>query len=217
MRAAGWARGPDGIWTKNGQRFSVEVVYYVDDHTPRLVVLKEEARKAGVELRLLKLDPAAAFKKILEKRHDVSWSGWSTSLRPQFWELWHSVNAHKGQTNNITNTDDPALDKLIDAYRNSLEEEARIALSLRIQEKVAEIGAYVPTYMVPYFREVYWRWWRFPAPAATRSSESLFEPFDSGTGGLFWYDPDLFAETRAAMDNGRTFEPVEIMDNTYKP
>ncbi|MEJ2040698.1 MAG: extracellular solute-binding protein, partial [Desulfosarcinaceae bacterium] len=199
MQASGWKRGPDGIWTKNGRRFSVEVVYYVDDHTPRLVVLKEEARKAGIELRLLKLDPAAAFKKILEKRHDVSWSGWSTDLRPHFWEFWHSVNAHKGQTNNITNTDDPELDRLIDAYRNSLDEEERIALSLKIQQKVFDIGAYVPTYMVPYFREMYWRWWRFPTPPATRTSESLFSPFDSSTGGLFWYDPGLYAETRKDM------------------
>ena len=217
MQASGWKRGPDGIWTKNGRRFSVEVVYYVDDHTPRLVVLKEEARKAGIELRLLKLDPAAAFKKILEKRHDVSWSGWSTDLRPHFWEFWHSINAHKGQTNNITNTDDPELDRLIDAYRNSLDEEERIALSLKIQQKVFDIGAYVPTYMVPYFREMYWRWWRFPSTPATRTSESLFSPFDSSTGGLFWYDPGLYAETRKAMDSGRAFAPVEIIDNTYKP
>ena len=216
MHASGWKRGPDGIWAKNGRRFSVEVVYYVDDYTPRVVVLKEEARKAGVELRLLKLDPAAAFKKILEKRHDVALMGWSTSLRPQFWSQWHSANAHKGQTNNVTNTDDPEMDKMIDAYRNSLDEDDRIALSWKIQEKIHEIGAYVPTFMVPYFREMYWRWWRFPKPPATRISESLFSPFDSSSGGLFWYDPDRYAETREAMGSGRTFKPVEIIDNTYK-
>lgn len=217
MQEAGWQRGADGIWEKDGRRFSVEVAYSRDEHTPRLVVLKEEAKKAGVELRLQRLDPAAQFKKVLEKRHDVGWLGWSTGLRPHFWEFWHSVNAHKGQTNNVTNADDPELDHLIDAFRNSLEEDERVALSHRIQEKVHDLGAFVPTFMVPYFREAYWRWWRFPSPPATRMSGSLFDPFDSATGGLFWFDPDRRREVQAARDAGRPLAPLTIVDETYKP
>jgi microcin C transport system substrate-binding protein len=217
MGEAGWQRGPDGIWAKDGRPFSVEIAYSREEHTPRLVVLKEEAKKAGVELRLQQLDPAAQFKKILEKRHDVGWLGWSTGLRPHFWEFWHSANAHKGQTNNVTNADDPELDALIDAFRASLEEPERIALSHRIQEKVHALGAFVPTFMVPYFREAYWRWWRFPDPPATRMSGSLFDPFDSATGGLFWYDAALQREVRQAMADGRPLEPVTKIDETYKP
>jgi microcin C transport system substrate-binding protein len=217
MTQSGWKRGTDGIWAKNGRRYSVEVVYYNDEHTQRLVVLKEEAKKAGIELRLLKLDPSTAFKKILEKRHDVAWVAWGTGLRPHFWEFWHSVNAHKGQTNNITNTDDAEMDRLIDAYRDSLDEDQRIELAHRIQTRVHEIGAFVPTFMVPYFREVYWRWWRLPEPPATRTSESLFEPFGSSSGGLFWFDETLFKQTRQAMADGVAFEPVTIVDKTFKP
>ncbi len=217
MTEAGWHRGADGIWEKDDQRYSVEVVYSREEHTTRLVVLKEEAKKAGIELRLSRLDPSASFKKVLEKRHDVAWVGWSTGMRPHFWEFWHSVNAHKGQTNNITNTDDPELDRLIDAYRNSLDEAERIALSWEIQARVHEIGAFVPTFMVPYFREAYWRWWRFPEPPATRSSGSLFSPFDSATGGLFWFDEERYRETREAMGEGRALPRVTRIDETFKP
>ena len=213
---AGWQRGPDGIWQKNGQRFSVEVSYSREEHTPRLVVLKEEARKAGVELRLQRLDPAAQYKKILEKRHDVGWLGWSTGLRPHFWEFWHSANAHRPQTNNVTNTDDPEMDRLIDRYRESLDEDERIDLSLKIQERAHELAAFVPTFMVPYFREAYWRWWRLPQPQATRLSDSLFDPFSSTTGGLFWFDVDLYGETREAMRKGNRFDPVTIKNTTFK-
>ena len=216
MRAAGWQRGPDGIWAKDGQRFSVEVTYSNEEHTPRLVVLKEEAKKAGIELRLQRLDPSAAYKMVMEKKHDVAWMGWSTSLRPQYWEHFHSVNAHKPQTNNITNTDDPELDKLIDAYRNSLEEKERIDLSWRIQARVHELGPFVPTFMVPYVREAYWRWWRLPTPPGTKVSGDLFDPFDSATGGLFWYDGELEAETRQAMRKRTPFPPVTRIDETYK-
>jgi microcin C transport system substrate-binding protein len=216
MTSAGWARGSDGIWQKDDNRFSVEVIYSVDEHTPRLVVLKEEAKKAGVELRLQRMDPSASYKKVMEKKHQVAWMGWSTSLRPRFWEHYHSINANKPQTNNITNTADPLLDEMIDAYRDSLDSEERIDLSLRMQEKIHEIGPFVPTFMVPYVREAYWRWWRLPETPGTKNSGSLFSPFDSATGGLFWYDKAREEETKEAMKEGEVFEPVTRTDTTYQ-
>ena len=216
MQKSGWQRGKDGIWEKNGQRFSVEVSYSIDQHTPRLVVLKEEAKKAGIELRLQRLDAAAAYKKVMEKRHDVAWMGWSTSLRPQYWEHFHSVNAHKAQTNNITNTDDPEMDRLIEAYRNSLDEAERIELSHKIQALIHRIGAFVPTFMVPYVRQAYWRWWRLPKVPGTRYSGDLFDPFGSSTGGLFWFDQDLYRQTIKAIKKKAAFAPVTIVDKTYK-
>ncbi|MFP4444970.1 MAG: extracellular solute-binding protein [Desulfosudaceae bacterium] len=215
MQAAGFHRGPDGIWAKEGLRFSVDVTYGFEGHTPRLVVLKEEARKAGVELNLRKLDPSAAFKQILEKKHDVAWMSWSTSLRPQYWEHFHSVNAHNPQTNNITNTDDPVMDKLIMAYRDSLDETERARLSRQIQERIHEIGCYVPTFLVPFVRQAYWRWWRLPDPPGTRHTNDLFEPFDSVTGGLFWFDAERYDKTRTAMEAGKALEPTTIIDKTY--
>ena len=47
MMASGWERGEDGIWTKGDMRYSVKVTYHFDPHTPRLVLLKEEAKKSG--------------------------------------------------------------------------------------------------------------------------------------------------------------------------
>ena len=216
MKASGWNRGGDGIWNKNGKRFSVEVTYSIDEHTPRLVVLKEEAKKAGIELRLQRLDSSATFKKVLEKNHDVAWMGWSTSLRPQYWEHFHSINAHKSQTNNITNTDDPEMDRLIDAFRNSLEEKERIELSRKIQSKIHEIGCFVPTFMVPYVRQAYWRWWRLPEIPGTKMTGDLFSPFGSTTGGLLWYDKDLHTETEKAMKSNQKFAPVTILNEKYK-
>ena len=216
MKNSGWQRGPDGIWVKNGMRFSVEVTYGFDEHTPRLVVLKEEAKKAGIELRLQKMDSATAFKKFVEKKHDVAWMGWTTGLRPAFWQHYHSANAHKPQTNNISNTDDPELDRLIDDYRNSLDKEERIQLSLKIQEKLYEIGDFVPTFMVPYVRQAYWRWWRLPRVPGTKHSDDLFDPFSTATGGLFWYDAQLRKETLAAKKKKIKLPQVTIIDETYK-
>jgi microcin C transport system substrate-binding protein len=217
MRSAGWQRGQDGIWKKESKRFSVSVSYGFDGHTPRLVVLKEEAKKAGIELRLQLLDASAEYKKIVEKKHDVAWMGWSTSERPQFWGQFHSINAHKPQTNNITNTADPDLDRMVEDYRNSLDEKERIDLAHQIQRRIHEIGAFVPSFMVPYARQAYWRWLRLPDLAGTRKSDKdLFEPFNSRFGGLFWFDQAVFEATKQAMKKRKALAPVTIVDETYK-
>ena len=216
MMEQGWHRGTDGIWSREGQRFSVTITYGYEDHMPQLVVLKEEARKAGIEMKLEKLDPSAMFKKFLEKQHDVAWMGWSTGMRPSYWQGWHSDNAHKPQTNNITNTDDSELDALIDRYRESLEEDERVRLSKAIQNKIHAVCAYVPTFMVPYVRSAFWRWLKLPEFHGTRMSDSLFDPFSSTTGGLFWIDPDLYENTVSAMKQGIRLPPVTITDPRFQ-
>lgn len=216
MTDAGWIRGSDGIWEKDQMRFSVKVTYSFQEHTPRLVVLKEEAAKAGVELLLDRLDPSAAYKKVMEKKHDVSWMAWSTSIRPAYWQHWHSDNAHKPQTNNITNTDNPQMDNLVDQYRASLDEDERIMLAKQIQRLVHDEAAFVPTFMIPYIRMGYWRWMQLPDFHGTRRSDDLSAPFSMTTGGLFWMDEEIKKETLEAMKSGKVFEPVTIIDKQFK-
>jgi microcin C transport system substrate-binding protein len=219
---SGWQeRGDDGIRVKNDRRMSFTITYSTDVHSNRLVFLKEEAKKAGVELNLELLDGTSAFKKFLEKKHQIAWMGWSTGIRPQYWGGLHSDNAHKPQTNNITNTDDPELDEMIDQYKNGTEVEKRIELAHQMQQKVHDIGAYIPTYMVPYLREAHWRWMQLPEVPGTKWSNALFDftatTSNLGTiGGLFWIDEKKKEETLQAMKDDRTFEPLTLTDETYK-
>jgi microcin C transport system substrate-binding protein len=211
---AGWTeRGSDGIRVKDGQRLAVKLTYGQQYHTDRVVVLREEAKKAGIDLQLNQLDPSSAYKNFIEKKHQAAWMGWSTGLRPQYWGGYHSVNAHKPQTNNITNTDDPELDLLIDGYRESTETKERQALAKQIQRKIHDIGAYIPTYMLGYTRSAYWRWMKLPEWHGTKQSSSLFDPIDPG---LVWIDEEEMVRTKAAMKEGKRFEPVSIVDETYK-
>ena len=37
-------------------------------------------------------------------KHQAAWMGWSGGgLSPRYWQFYHSDNAHKPQTNNVTN------------------------------------------------------------------------------------------------------------------
>ncbi len=135
-------------------------------------------------------------------------------MTPTFWQHYHSVNAHKPQTNNITNTDDKELDKLIDEYEVGSDLETRLKLSHQIQQIIHEQADFIPSYKVPYVREAYWRWIRLPASYGTRtSSDEVTDPFSAG---LSWFDEDAKKETLEARAAGRGFPPVTIVDETWR-
>lgn len=219
LNDAGWnKRGDDGIRIKNGRRLSIRVTYYNSGHNDRLVILAQEARKAGIELQLNLLDASTAFKQILENKHEAAWMAWSgAGLSPRYWEFYHSDNAHKPQTNNVTNTDNATMDKKIMAYRQATEKSARVQLAHELEQLVFEQGSYIPTFKVPYTREAFWRWLRLPPFHGTRTSEQLFSPMGS-SGGLFWIDPEAKARIEELKDDGEplTPAPLLIVDDTWK-
>lgn len=220
LTKAGWGtRGPDGIRVKDGKRLSARVTYGAASHTDRLVVIKEEAKKAGIELTLQLLDSAAAFKNNLEKKHEIAYSGWGAQDQPEFWGQYHGKNAHKPQTNNFSNTDDEKLSKLIDEWRAEFSENKKAELSRAIQRRIWEIAAYIPTWKVPYWRIGYWRWLKWPTPPATKTSDDpiTYAMKESDAwDGMFWIDEDAKKETLEAMKSGKAFPPVTRVDKTYK-
>ncbi len=165
------------------------------------------------------LDPAASFKTMLEKKHEIAYSGWGAQRQPEYWGQYHSANAHKPQTNNFSNTNDPALDKLITAWRAEFSADKRDEISRQIQKRIWEIAAYIPTWKVPYWRIAYWRWLKWPTPPGTRTSDDpiayLFKESDAWDG-MFWIDENARTETLAAMKSGKTFPPVNLLDKTSR-
>lgn len=219
LEKAGWSeRGADGIRVKNGQRLSIRVTYYNSGHNDRLVILAQEARKAGIELQLNLLDPSTAFKQILENKHQAAWMAWSGGgLSPRYWEFYHSDNAHKPQTNNVTNTDNPEMDAKIMAYRKATDKPTRVRLAHELEQMVHDQGAYIPTFKVPYTRAAFWRWLRLPSFYGTRTSDALFSPM-GGSGGLFWIDEAEKEKIEQLKREGKPYPPAPLMitDDTWK-
>ena len=221
-RAGFRERDETGILVRDGQRLSFTVSYGQPHHTDRLVILKEEAKKAGLELELQLLDPSAAFKKQQEKKHQISWGGWnSQGLSPRYWEHFHSDNAKRTQTNNITAWADPVMDELITRFRGSSELAERIELAHRLEQMVHDSGVMVPSFQIPYTREAAWRWIRVPQHIGTPTSGSIFNSQANSagifsSGGLMWIDQEIKEETLEAKRNGDTFDAVTIIQNDYR-
>ncbi|MDF2153959.1 extracellular solute-binding protein [Vibrio sp. CAU 1672] len=198
-----------------GQRLSFAITYSFAVHTPRMSFLKEQAKLAGLEFTLNLVDGSSAFKYMLEKKHEVAFLTMGTFEVPQYWGYFHSVNANKPQTNNFTNYSTPELDKLIMAFKHEFDLDKKRAISRQIQTIVNQAAVIVPGYMVPYTREGHWRWLKYPKQAMTKRSAALFSSVAPGLG-LYWIDPDVKKETLKAMKSGKTFEPVVVIDDTYK-
>lgn len=210
--------GPDGIRQNDkGQRLSFAVTYATPAHTPRIAYLREQAKLAGLDLTLNLIDGSSMFKYVLEKKHQLSFHDMSASRIPVYWQYFSSEFANKPQNNNFTNYSSLELDKLIESYRNEFDLAKKHQLSRQIQQQVYEAKVVIPGYSVPYAREGYWRWMKLPKEMATKQTEALFYPSGFvGSLGTFWIDQDVKKETEQAMDSGKAFEPVTIVDEKYR-
>lgn len=222
--AAGYDReDKDGILMNgDGKRLDIEITYATDSiKTKQMVILKQEARRAGVNFILDDREGTASFKKASTKDHQIYFSAWGfVPPYPRYYEYFHSRNAYdekgnrKAQTNNVFSYADDTMDKLTEAYRSARTLEELEASARVIQELVAEEDLFIPGYTNEFTRVANWRWVRWPDVPETRFSPPLaYSPIESY---CYWIDPKLKAETLAAKKAGRTFPEVERMVEDYR-
>ena len=228
-------RGGDGILiNSSGQRLSVELLTGYRHFEDVLVVLKEQAKKAGLELKLKVLEPTAAWKAANEKNHQVIFSAFNSfvELFPRFWEPYHSDNAYqevgdlkfeedgslkpnlttKVSTNNFTQTAVREIDHLINEYRDE-EDLGRISeMAHQLSQMIHDHAVWVPAWKKPWLRIGHWNWVKFPedwGPKETRD----YEEFQ-----VFWIDQSEKEKILKAMEAGEsvTDKPTVRVYEKYK-
>ncbi|MDF1753203.1 MAG: extracellular solute-binding protein [Verrucomicrobiales bacterium] len=216
-------RDRDGILVNEaGERLSFTLSTGYESLKDMLPILKQEAKKAGLELKMEVLDGTSGFKKTLEKNHEIAFSAFGTfvEMYPRYWESWHGDNAYdvdengkktvKTQTNNFTQTSLPELDELIIKYRKSEDADEMRQLAYKMEEIIHDEAAYVPGFVQPFYRVGLWRWMQYPDDFNVKIS--------SGPGEWFvgWIDEDMKKETLEARKAGKTFPTsIEVYDQ-YK-
>lgn len=211
-------RGRDGILRNaQGQRLSIKFTMSQGEEEQVLAPLLDSARRAGLELVPEALDDATAYRKVMQKNHEMVFWAWGVSgFYPRYWEGFHKTNAveevqisadevrkvRKVQTNNITSSEGEEMSELIDRYRDLTNEDEMETVSHRLQEMIHEEACYVPGYVRNFYRIGYWRWLKFPEGLDVMSSAA---PTDYH---LFWIDEEVKKETLEAMKNNIRFPPV---------
>lgn len=201
-------RGPDGIFRNAaGERLGFTITTGYKRLSESLTILQQEARKAGVEYRLEIMDATAAWKKIDEKKHQVSFGAKNTSveLYPRYWETFHGANAYKPdgsvqtETNNETQTSDPHLNSLIEQYDRASTMEDIVRLAREMEAWLHEDAAFIPAFTEPFFRTAYWRWLKWPEGFQGKTAR------DADENMVFWIDQAEKEATREALKRGEKF------------
>ncbi|EDY81822.1 Bacterial extracellular solute-binding protein, family 5 [Verrucomicrobiia bacterium DG1235] len=204
-------RGADGVLVNSeGQRLSIELTNGRPPLQGYVSILKEEAAKAGLEIRIKDLDLMTAFKQSQEKNHEMIITAYNVSveLYPRFFDFYHSYNAltedkkPKPTTNNLTITAYPEWDEMIDRYRESNDLDEIKEISWELQELIHDDAAFIPAHKVSYYRVGMWRWMKYPETFDARVTD-IWDQF-----GLMWIDEEERKEVRAAMKRGETFDPI---------
>jgi len=219
------AEGRDGILTKpDGSRLSVAVTYSstLPLFDRMFAILREEAKACGFDLRLDGLEDTVAYKKEMQKQHEMMFESWLiTPPVPDFHEFLHSSNAHdekgnvKTQTNNLFGWARPDTDLLCDQVRTGrTAEEIRDATS-QLQHIMHDEAIFAPSYAVDFMRIGSWRWVRWPDCTTTRYCPPVV--YDPHEVYVFWIDERVRAETRDARRTGKGFPESTKVINPDQP
>ena len=207
---------------EEGQTLDVAITFTsVPERTRMMVILREEAKKAGVNFILDGRDHTAAYKKTISKEHQAMFSAWQfIPPAPSFYEYFHSRNAfdekgnRKANTNNVFSYADERMDQLTENYRNAKTIEELVRNGHEIQKIVAEEDLFIPGFTNEFLRVANWRWVRWPDVPETRFSPPLaYIPME---GYCYWIDTEMKEETLKAKLQGKTFPEVERVVDDYR-
>ncbi|MCK5834616.1 MAG: hypothetical protein KAG98_02640, partial [Lentisphaeria bacterium] len=90
----------------------------------------------------------------------------------------------------------------------SIKEKQKIAKEL--QQDIYDEACAFPTIVIPYQRNISWRWLVIPEIAETPNCYSLLD------SNSWWIDEDLKKETLEAMKSGTTFPKIIKTYDKYK-
>lgn len=205
--------GEDGVLTnERGERLVVELTFADSSNlmTNVCAIIRQEALKCGVDLRLDPLTYNVCSRKVFEKRYQAALWAWPLQTPfPRLYETFASELAYDsrgnpvGNTNNIFAVADAELDAALDAERNAPDGAALKEALHCAQKRIHELGVWIPGWREPYTYIACWRWIRWPESPTRFCSPRIYNPLESH---LYWVDEKLKRETQEARRRGRPFE-----------
>jgi microcin C transport system substrate-binding protein len=222
-------QGPDGVLTNpQGQRLSFTVTTIYRRFQDVLVVLKQEALKAGLEFNLEVLDQTTGSQKMEEKKCEITLTAYNRSVEmyPRYWECYSGVNAYdvpyladgspnpnrkvKTNTNNLSSIAIPALDELIKQYDKAETMEQTKTLAAKIEQMLYDDAGWVNGWKIPHYWAAYRPWIKWPADFNVMQSRDEWEFW------LMWIDQDAQKAALEAKAAGRSLPRQSPIYDRFK-
>ena len=148
LTAAGWTDSDkNGILDKviNGKKTEMKLsfIYANKDSEKQWTIVKEDCKKAGIELDLKLLEWNSFIKTVDERKMQLwtmGWGGGDVEGDPK--QIFHSTSSGKGGSN-YGSYSNPEVDKGIDQARGELDPKKRAALFKKVYGMIADDAPYV--------------------------------------------------------------------------
>jgi peptide/nickel transport system substrate-binding protein len=137
LREAGWLdNAGDGILHKDGQPLSITLDYPAESANDGkiLEILQESLRRAGIDLKLQRLEWVQLLAKLNDWNFDMTISGWALDINGDPSQLWSSSEAKLKKSSNFIGYSNPEADKLIAAGRLEYDDAKRAVIYRQLQK-----------------------------------------------------------------------------------
>ncbi len=155
---AGWIKGPDGIRTKNGERFSFTLITNNANEIRRDIatLVQDGLKSLGIEVKVELYEWAVFLKNYINKGNfDAMVLGWSLGADFDQFQIWHSSQTNPEQLN-VVGYKNPEVDHLLETIRQEYNREKIIELAGKIQSTIYKDQPYLFLY-VPQSTSAMWK------------------------------------------------------------
>ena len=150
LAQAGWReKNSDGILVKDGKPFKFTILTNQGNQQRLMTaqIVQQRLRQVGIDVKIRIVEWAAFLKEFVNKGNfEVVMLAWSISQDPDMYDIWHSSKNKPGELNFI-GFNNPEVDRLLIAGRNTFDIDNRTRAYFRIQEILADEQPYTFLYV----------------------------------------------------------------------
>ena len=174
----------------------------------KFLSLYTQALKAcGIEMKIERKDFAGWMRDMDAFNFDMTWAAWGAGLVKTPEIMWHSREADRKGSNNVTGFKSAEVDRLIEAEKGFDGAAARLVAYRQIDALIAAEVPYVLLWQTDETRLVYWNKFGMPQSSLSRFGK------EEDVLSYWWYDVDR-AEELAESQAKKSFLPnvPELVD-----
>ncbi|MBI4845680.1 MAG: peptide-binding protein [Candidatus Omnitrophica bacterium] len=148
LRQAGWVLNQSGILEKEGRIFEFTIITNQGNEERKRAaeIIQKRLDKVGIKVKIKVIEWSAFINEFINKRNfDAVLLGWSLSLDPDIFDIWHSSKTREGEFNFISYSNEE-VDKLLERGRREFDQEERKKIYNRIHEIIYEEQPYMFLY-----------------------------------------------------------------------
>lgn len=140
---AGWVAGEDGVLTRNGERFSFDLIYgHGSVADAAALAVRDALAQTGVEVSPVALEFAEQQERIASGAASLQSLGNAYDPALDLFTTYHSSLADNDPSGNVAQVNSPEIDQAIEDGRLSRERDARADAYRRLQRLLAAQGSW---------------------------------------------------------------------------